>query len=62
MLVIIALSVRALWITTQDDTFTFFATIIIAILSGMYAGWLRGGLLAVTGAALGAAIALSQCH
>ena len=60
VLVSIALSLRAFWLATQDDAFTFFATIIIAILSGMYVGWLRGQLRAVIYAALGAAIALSS--
>ena len=60
VLVSIALSLRAFWIATQNDAFAFFATIIIAILSGMYAGWLRGRLRTVIYAAFAAAIALSS--
>ena len=56
----IALSLRAFWVSSQDDSFIFSATLIIAVLSGAYAAWIHGRLPVVAGAALVAAITLSS--
>jgi len=60
VIVAIALSLRAFWISSQSDAFTLFATIVIAIVSGSYAGLIRGRLLTVALASLGSAVALSS--
>ena len=55
-----ALSLRACWISLENDAFTLAATIAISVLSAVYAGWLRARLVTLLSVSLASAVVLSS--